>query len=105
MVHLEKYNDRVAKAIHSLKETKSDYIITLKGRNPGENGFVLVRENLYTGYGFIPKDVPFVAQDDFDTYLNRQKNTLETQRIVESFISKNPKGIISFREEKTYEYD
>ena len=105
ILHLENYNDRVAKAIHSLKETKSDYIITLKGRNPGENGFVLVRESLYSGYGFIPKDVPFVAQDDFETYLNRQKNTLETQRIVESFTSKNPKGIISFREEKAYEYD
>ncbi|WP_193554879.1 exonuclease domain-containing protein [Maribacter aurantiacus] len=100
--HLEVYNQRVRKAIASLGETKSDFAIRLKGRNPEENGFVLVQENLYTGYGFIPKDTPLSTQDDFESYLTRQKNTLETQRIVEAFVRKSPKGILSFTRAETY---
>jgi DNA polymerase-3 subunit epsilon len=99
---LEVYNQRVRKAIASLRETKSDYAIRLKGRNPEENGFVLVQENLYTGYGFVPKDTPISTQDDFESYLTRQKNTLETQRIVEAFVRKSPKGIMSFTRAETY---
>lgn len=103
LTHLKVYNERVKKAIYSLSETKSDYAITLKGRNSEENGFVIVRENMYTGYGFVPNDIPLMSVGDFETYLKKQKNTLETQRIVESFVRKRPNDILFFDEEKTFE--
>ncbi|WP_338039297.1 hypothetical protein [Maribacter litopenaei] len=105
IAHLEEYNGRVTNSVRSLKETKSDYAIKLKGRNPEEYGFVLVHENLYSGYGYVSKDTPLLTSDDFETYVNKQRNTLETQRIVESFVRKNPKRIVSFRGTETFEYD
>lgn len=101
--HLETYNERVGIAIQSLGEAKSDYVIKLKGRNPEENSFVLVQENLYMGYGYVPKDTPLFNQDNFEAYLTRQRNTLETQRIVEAYVRKSPKGVLSLKGEETYE--
>ena len=103
--HLETYNERVGNAIRSLSETKSDFAIKLNGRTPDENGFVLVQENLYTGYGFAPKDTPLLTIDNFETFLTRQRNTLETQRIVEAFVRKSQKGIVRLKEVETYECD
>ncbi len=94
--YLENYNERVNSAIQSLTESRSDYIIKVKGRNSEEEAFVLARESLYIGFGFVPKDSAPLAPDDIETFLIRQNNTLETQRIVEAFIRKNPSKVSSF---------
>jgi DNA polymerase-3 subunit epsilon len=98
--YLKEYNKRVSKAVHSLGETKSNYAIKLKGRNPEEDSFVLVQENLYTGYGYVSKNTPLLTPDDFETFVNKQQNTVETQRIVESFVRKKPNDILFFDENK-----
>lgn len=103
--YLNEYNTRVEHAIESLRESKSDYIIKLKGRNKEEDAFVMTKNNEYVGYGFIPKESAIVSYSDFDSFLIRKKNTMETQRIVESFVQKNEKDILLFGSEKFYEYN
>lgn len=95
--HLDVYNERVKNAIKSLEKSKSDFAIILKGRNPEENGFVLIEDNIYSGYGFVSKETPLHTLEDFETHLTRQKNTLETQRIVESYVRKKPMGLLNFK--------
>lgn len=94
------YNERVEKALKGLKEVHSDSIIKIKGRTNDETGFVMIRENTYAGYGFVSKETPIETPSDLDPYLLRQKNTVETQRIVESFMRKHPEKIWSFNEQK-----
>lgn len=91
-----KYNVRVLEAINSLKEIQSDFVIKTNGRSFEENAFVIIRENNYAGYGFAPKDTAIERIEDLVTYITPQKNTLETQRIVESYVRKNPDSIYSF---------
>ncbi len=89
------YNERVQEAIKSLKEIQSDLVIKTIGRNAEENAFVIIQENSYAGYGFVPKETPIEHIEDLESFIIPQKNTLETQRIVESYIRKNPNAIFS----------
>ena len=89
------YNERVQEALQSLKDIQSDLVIKTNGRNSEENAFVIIQENSYAGYGFVPKETPIEHIEDLETYIIPQKNTLETQRIVESYIRKNPNAIFS----------
>lgn len=89
------YNERVQEALKSLKEIQSDLVIKTIGRNAEENAFVIIQENSYAGYGFVPKETPIEHIEDLESFIIPQKNTLETQRIVESYIRKNPNAIFS----------
>ncbi len=101
LTHLETYNDRVNQAILSLQDKKSDYVISLKGRNAEEDAFVLVKDDCYAGYGFIPKEENLNHLNSLDTFLKPKRNTLEAQRIIASYILKNPKSLIGLEKETT----
>lgn len=87
------YNARVQKATASLRGAVTDFAIKTNGRHVDELAFVLVRNNNYCGYGFTPKETSIEKLEDLETFLLPQKNTLETQRIIESYIRKNPERI------------
>ena len=89
------YNERVQEALKSLKDIQSDLVIKTNGRNAEENAFVIIQENSYAGYGFIPKEFSIEHIEDLETFIIPQKNTLETQRIVESYMRKNPNAIFA----------
>ncbi|MGJ8713784.1 MAG: exonuclease domain-containing protein [Maribacter stanieri] len=92
---INEYNDRVKDALTSLKEVQTDIFIKIKGRTADENAFVFIQENNYSGYGFVPKETPIQQPKDLETFIVRQKNTLETQRIIESYLRKNPDSVFS----------
>ncbi|WP_027064761.1 exonuclease domain-containing protein [Maribacter sp. Hel_I_7] len=92
---VNEYNDRVKEALTSLKEVHTDVFIKIKGRTADENAFVFIQENNYSGYGFVPKETPIQQPKDLETFIVRQKNTLETQRIIESYLRKNPDSVFS----------
>lgn len=92
---INEYNDRVKDALTSLKEVQTDVFIKIKGRTADENAFVFIQENNYSGYGFVPKETPIQQPKDLETFIVRQKNTLETQRIIESYLRKNPDSVFS----------
>lgn len=95
----ETYNRQVQKAMASLKKRTSDYIIKGKGRNQEEESIVVVKNSLYAGYGFIEKQEQLMGYTDIESYLKPQKNTLESQRIVESYVIKNPNSTIEIEKE------
>lgn len=95
LTYMEKYNERVLQAVSSLQDEKTDYAIRLKGRKTDEEAFVLVKDNYYVGYGFIPKSQNVYHLDEMDTFLKPRKNTLETQRLIEAYLRKNPNSIIA----------
>src|SRR6056297_16367 len=96
---LQTYNRQVQKAIVYLKKRTNDYIIKGKGRNQEEESIVLVKDNLYAGYGFIEKQEQLMGYANIASFLKPQKNTLESQRIVESYVIKHPKATIEIEKE------
>ncbi|PRX53774.1 exonuclease domain-containing protein [Flagellimonas meridianipacifica] len=86
---IDGYNEKVDKAIADLAKEKAGVkILKEKGRHVNENAFVLVDDGQYRGYGFIEDTLEINSKTDIEAFLIPQKNTLETQRIVESRMSK-----------------
>jgi DNA polymerase-3 subunit epsilon len=97
--HLKEYNARVREAVLSLQNQKTDYAIRLKGRTVEEEAFVLIRENYYVGYGFIPTSENIQHLEELDTFLKPRKNTLETQRLIAAYLRKNPNSVTGLEKE------
>lgn len=84
----EEYNRRVNRAKNYLKEDFKNFAIKTKGRRNGEMGFVLVRNGVYLGFGFIGMDEQIASADHFENYLNPKTHSYHTTRIIDSFIRK-----------------
>jgi DNA polymerase-3 subunit epsilon len=88
------YNEKVTQAIQSLTEERVNFIIREKGRNPDEDALVVVRDGLYYGYGFIPKETQVSSLEDLLAYVTPQKETLEDRRLISSYVVKNRENLI-----------
>ena len=93
---IETYNQKVRLALEYLKQGKENFIIKERGRHPQEDAFVLVQDGIYAGYGFVSKETSIRTVDDIMAYINLQKNSLETTRLVQSYKIKHPKTIVDF---------
>ena len=83
------YNGKVDKVITDLVKQKTGVkLLKEKGRHFNEKAFVLVDDGQYKGYGFIEDTVEIHSKTDIEAFLIPQKNTPETQRIVESMMTK-----------------
>ena len=92
------YNEKVREAIQHMRKKKTDYLIKTKGKTMHEDAFVLVRDNIYAGYGFVSKDTDLTRSEQLEAFMNYRRNTLETQRIVEAFTRKHPASVIELSE-------
>ncbi|PKA97286.1 DNA polymerase-3 subunit epsilon [Flavobacteriaceae bacterium MAR_2009_75] len=94
-----RYNAKVIEAIEQVNSERENFIIREKGRQLGEEAFIMVKNNAYIGYGFIEKEVTINNQEDLNAYLVAQPNTLETESIIRSYVSKNSRKVINLKEE------
>ena len=86
---IENYNTKVDKVITDLDHEKTGtMVLKEKGRNANEKAFVLMDDGQYKGYGFIDDSLEIRTKTDIEAFLIPQKNTPETQRIVESMMPK-----------------
>ncbi len=87
---IETYNEKVRLAIAAIKGQNQNFVVQEKGRTPDEQAFIWIENGRYAGYGFVQKEETIHSYEDLDTFLVRKKNTLETQRIVQSYLIKHP---------------
>jgi DNA polymerase-3 subunit epsilon len=79
---IENYNNRVQQAIDYTQESSQNIVIKQKGRNVHEEAFILVKNGLYLGYGFIDSDLQISHADELEHHLIKQKDNLDVQRIL-----------------------
>ncbi|EDP97777.1 exonuclease domain-containing protein [Kordia algicida OT-1] len=79
---IETYNERVQQAIAHSKESSQNVVIKQKGRNTNEEAFVMVKNGLYLGYGFIDHDLQISHSDKLEHHLIKQKDNVDVQRIL-----------------------
>ncbi|MEM1257220.1 MAG: exonuclease domain-containing protein [Bacteroidota bacterium] len=87
------YNLRVQKALESMVTPHEHIILKQKGRHPQEEAFVWIENGLYLGYGFIDARQEVHSEEDLKAFLIPQKNTSETQHIVNNAILREENGI------------
>ncbi|RAJ09978.1 exonuclease domain-containing protein [Arenibacter echinorum] len=90
------YNSKVKMAIDELMDKNQNLVIKEKGRHTKEEAFVLVVNNKYKGYGFIPRHEQVDSIDSLENFLELQKENMDTKRILSWYLRKNPNKAISF---------
>jgi DNA polymerase-3 subunit epsilon len=88
---VEDYNKKVGKALSYIRDQSQNLVIQEKGRALNESAFVLIKNGTYMGYGFIDKETQINSFEELEPHVLSQKNTLETERIVQSYLTRNPK--------------
>lgn len=85
---VDTYNLRVRAALNFLEDDFENFAIKVQGRKNGEMGFVLVRNGVYLGYGFVGMNEQIASFDDFENYLAPKTHSYHTTRIIDSYIRK-----------------
>jgi len=99
------YNAKVVSALENIGAQSENFIIKEKGRNSQEDAFILVQNSMYAGYGFVEKEFNMKTSEDFEAFLIPQPNTLETESIIKSYISKNQKTVFLLEDVFQKEYE
>ena len=86
------YNERVDLAIAHILTASQNLVIKQTGRHDDEEGFILVKDGLYLGYGFIEKDVQIQHQGELEHHLIKQKDNGDVQRILRKELLKQMKN-------------
>jgi DNA polymerase-3 subunit epsilon len=82
----EEYNKRVSRLINTLKFNQSDFIIIEQGRTKTEKAVILVQNESYRGFSFIPAnylDHPFEKWED---KIAIEKEDRDAKQIIQSYL-------------------
>jgi DNA polymerase-3 subunit epsilon len=90
------YNIKVQNAMDALKDKNRNLVIREKGRNAKEEAFILVIDNKYRGYGFLPRQEQITNIDTLENFLELQKENMDTKRILSHYLRKYPNKAIPF---------
>ena len=76
------YNERVTNAICQIINDTKDIVLKEKGRNENEEAFVLIKNGIYLGYGFIDNNQQITNHDQLEHFLIKQKDNSDIQGIL-----------------------
>ncbi|MDB4297374.1 exonuclease domain-containing protein [Flavobacteriaceae bacterium] len=76
------YNIRVKQALEFISQANSSKVIKTSGRNQNETAFVMIKNGVYKGYGFIDNTIIEENEDALDFYLIAQKDNLDIQKVL-----------------------
>ncbi|MDH7444839.1 exonuclease domain-containing protein [Aquimarina sp. 2201CG14-23] len=83
------YNMRVQKALASLRRNQKSYLIKERGRTFEEQSFVMIQDGVYKGFGFVNENEQITSIEDCENFLQLQKHTYHTTKIIKSYLRKN----------------
>ncbi len=92
------YNGRVQNAMAHVISKNKNVLIRENGRNADEDAYICIRDGIYIGYGFLQKDTLVGSAEDLTAFLVPQKDTLDTQRILKSYLAKQRENVVSFQD-------
>ncbi len=80
------YNIRVKQATQYVTKQNLNKVIKQPGRTPQEEAFVMIRQGIYRGYGFVDHDLQITDESALDFYLIPQKDNLDIQKILRRYV-------------------
>jgi len=81
------YNERVQLAKNEIVSGSDNILIKKQGRHFNETSFVLIKNGIYMGYGFIEKDISISHHQQLEEYLILQKDNRDVKGILRNYIS------------------
>jgi len=90
---IEAYNKRVKEAIASVSFETDNFIIKEVGKTENEFSYVLVLNSIYKGFGYLKERTSGYETSDYLKAITSQKDNRDVNRILQSYIYKNPKSV------------
>lgn len=91
------YNLRVQQAIFEARPKYGDYVVFQKGRSAEERGLIWISDGRCKGFGFVPSNFTPESASDLASSIPLQAQFPESDRLIESFISKHPEYLIELQ--------
>ena len=90
---VETYNIRVQEAITSVGIGAENLVIKEPGRTENEVGFALILDGIYKGFGYVEtyQSEQLTNPEDYQFFVNPQKDNRDIQRILGAYIRKSEK--------------
>ena len=85
---IEDYNNRVTNAICDVINQNENRLLKANGRTLNEEAFIQIKNGVYLGYGFIPREVQINHEEELDLYLIRQNDSSDVQKILRAHLQK-----------------
>lgn len=82
----ESYNLRVSKALGEFHHEWSDMAIIDQGRHDDEISVVLIENNVFSGFGWMPKDERIENSDQIREYITRYNDNRDVQQIIKGYL-------------------
>lgn len=94
---VDDYNIRVKEAIKSIGIGAENLVIKETGRSKNEIGFALIIDGIYKGFGYLDatQDKQLTNPEDYQFFVQPQKDNRDIQRIIGSYLKKKENGKIS----------
>lgn len=89
---IKSYNDRVLKAIETVKYSADNFVVLQPGISDNEHGYALVLDGFYKGFGYIQKSEDFTT-DNYLKFLTEQKDTRDIHRILNYHLKNFPESL------------
>lgn len=83
----DEYNQRVQKMIEHLMIKNEDFFIEEPGRNEAEIGIIQIKQGVYSGFGYVPREEAEKSYDAYAKYIQPQQHNSDTQMIIRSYLS------------------
>lgn len=91
----ESYNNRVKKAISTLKFQNENFIIKESGRSKKEYGFVLIQNGIYKGFGYLNGKKEIKTSEEYLEEITIQKDNNDVKRILNYYLKNNESNLIT----------
>lgn len=96
---VEAYNERVLAAVEDLRMGGMSVVISLKGREEGERGLVLVERGVYKGHGFISEEETIERWENFAGYIQPREHNSDVIRLIDQYLRSQKKVKLYFPED------
>lgn len=96
---VEVYNERVLGAIEELRMDGMSVVISLKGREQGERGLVLIDRGVYKGFGFISEEETIERWESFTEYIQPREHNSDVMRLIDQYLRSKKKMKLYYPED------
>jgi len=91
----DEYNKRVRQAIAPYTFVHESFILIDKGRSPDEKSVVLVENNRYCGYGYLPTDEAVYDPKHLKLFITSKPDHRDAQQVIRTYMKQQkPERVI-----------
>ncbi|WP_194768695.1 exonuclease domain-containing protein [Tamlana sp. I1] len=82
------YNIRVKQAMEYSKNSAKNLVLKQQGRHENEKAFIMIKDSMYCGYGFVDIEEQVMTSEDLEPFLIPQNDNVDVQRILQNELLK-----------------